>query len=394
MDPSGKRPSVKGRKKTQPSAAYEEKAAAFDTGASVYDEGVEGALGQGDVEDILLPAVSDAQAADGAQQPPSFTLLPPRGRRPAPRVAPTAAGAAPDRGASGSADASLLPAVRPPRSGSSPAEGFEQPSDFFDLGDFGDGSADGSRGSNRLHSAIPLAGRTFSRKSDDRDSRDEPPAPESAPAEAPSSEARPEQFAGSRGQSTSRKATEREKAIVRGRKRKIVFAAIVSACLVAIAVSGLLFWNAYLRYDDVADIQGAWQVADGSMSVVIDGDSIDMPESLSYAYTLDTWKKEISFSFEDLKGSGSYRFTSDRKGLVIRENEGDSALALTLVKISDDTAADPQLGDARIQGASSADAGDGANQDDGSSSDAASTQDGASGDAASGGGGQEAGDDA
>ena len=150
---------------------------------------------------------------------------------------------------------------------------------------------------------------------------------------------------------------------MRGRKRKIVFAAIVSTCIIAIAVSGLLFWNAYLRYDDASDIQGEWQVADGSMTVVIDGDSIDMPESLSYAYALDTWKKEISFSFEDLKGGGSYRFTSDRKGLVIRENAGDGASALTLVKLSDDVSAAPRLGDARTQEAPSedaaSDAGDG-----------------------------------
>ena len=146
--------------------------------------------------------------------------------------------------------------------------------------------------------------------------------------------------------STSRKATEREKAIVRGRKRKVAWAVAASIFLIAAVVSGLLFWNAYLRYDDAADMRGEWQVADGSMTVVIDGSSIKMPDALEYAYELDTWEKTISFSFDDLSGTGAYRFSSDRKGLVIEEGEGGKDGVVALIKVSDDEAAEPHRGPA------------------------------------------------
>lgn len=144
----------------------------------------------------------------------------------------------------------------------------------------------------------------------------------------------------------SRKATAREKSIVRARKRKIAAAVCAAAFVCIVAVSGALFWNAYLRYDDAADIQGEWQVADGSMTLVIDGESIRMPDSLAYAYTLDTWKKTLSFTFDDLKGSGAYRFSEDRRAIVIKEGEGANAALLSLVKVSDATDAVPHRGPA------------------------------------------------
>ena len=363
MASSDKRPSVKGRKKAQAPFAREGKADAPDRDDAACESGAEDMPGKGGAaEEGLQPVVSDTAASvDGVPSPPSFKLISSRGKRPATPVvsASDSDWLAPD--ASGVSGAAPCP-ISPPRGGSGLAVLPEQPSDFFDLGDLDDGGASSCESARRLP-AIPLAGRKPSRAQDGRGSHDDVFAEASPRVEASSSEGQPEQSADLRGRSTSRKATEREKAIVRGRKRKIVFAAIVSTCIIAIAVSGLLFWNAYLRYDDASDIQGEWQVADGSMTVVIDGDSIDMPESLSYAYALDTWKKEISFSFEDLKGGGSYRFTSDRKGLVIRENAGDGASALTLVKLSDDVSAAPRLGDARTQEAPSedaaSDAGDG-----------------------------------
>lgn len=167
--------------------------------------------------------------------------------------------------------------------------------------------------------------------------------PMRADERALSSEASPEDGAAARA---SRKATAREKSIVRARKRKIAAAACAAAFACVVAVSGALFWNAYLRYDDAADIQGEWQVADGSMTLVIDGESIRMPDSLAYAYTLDTWKKTLSFTFDDLKGSGAYRFSEDRRAIVIKEGEGGNAALLSLVKVSDATDAAPHRGPA------------------------------------------------
>lgn len=164
----------------------------------------------------------------------------------------------------------------------------------------------------------------------------------------------------------SRKATTREKAIVRARKRKVALTAAAVTFLFIVAVSGALFWNAYLRYDDASDIQGEWQVEGTGVTVVVDADSIEMPDALSYAYTIDTWAKTIAFSFDDLSGSGSYRFSDDRRTLVITEGQGDAAIAMTMTKLSDDTAAEPRK---------DADSSEASNAGDGASGDAAATGD-------------------
>lgn len=137
----------------------------------------------------------------------------------------------------------------------------------------------------------------------------------------------------------------RLKAALRARRRRILAwsaAVFVAAMLVG---SGVLFWNTYLRYDDAADIQGEWQVIDGSSTVVIDSDSIRMLELLDYEYTLDTWAKTIDFSFTDLSGTGSYSFSDDRRVLIIKEGEDDNQTTLSLVKISDNAEAEPRIVD-------------------------------------------------
>ncbi|MFR3273484.1 MAG: hypothetical protein ACLTQI_06560 [Slackia sp.] len=137
----------------------------------------------------------------------------------------------------------------------------------------------------------------------------------------------------------------RLKAALRARRRRILAwsaAVFVAAMLVG---SGVLFWNTYLRYDDAADIQGEWQVIDGSSTVVIDSDSIRMLELLDYEYTLDTWAKTIDFSFTDLSGTGSYSFSDDRRVIIIKEGEDDNQTTLSLVKISDNAEAEPRIVD-------------------------------------------------
>lgn len=137
----------------------------------------------------------------------------------------------------------------------------------------------------------------------------------------------------------------RLKAALRARRRRIIaWSAIVFVAAVLIG-SGVLFWNTYLRYDDATDIQGEWQVIDGSSTVVIDSDSIRMLELLDYEYTLDTWAKTIDFSFTDLNGTGSYSFSDDRRVLIIKEGQGDNQTTLSLVKISDNTEAEPRIVD-------------------------------------------------
>lgn len=239
----------------------------------------------------------------------------------------------------------------------------EGPADDFDLGD--------ARGGDAPRASVPsrIAGLFSSRrKGSEPRSPQEPAAARAAkprvadvraasagaPARANAAASGPSQSQGAspareeRGRANafepgrSRKATTREKAIVRARKRKVALTAAAVTFLFIVAVSGALFWNAYLRYDDAADIQGEWQVEGTGVTVVVDADSIEMPDALSYAYTIDTWAKTIAFSFDDLSGSGSYRFSDDRRTLVITEGQGDAAVAMTMTKLSDDTTVEPR----------------------------------------------------
>lgn len=134
------------------------------------------------------------------------------------------------------------------------------------------------------------------------------------------------------------------------------------ALIVVILVGGLFAWQRWFRFDDASDIQGVWKVNAANETMVIDASQMNLVNGVSYAYTLDTWGKTISFSFSNLSGSGSYYFSGDRQRLVIGEG-GSTANILVqlglqedanvvndtmddsttvLTKISNDTAATPQ----------------------------------------------------
>ena len=95
---------------------------------------------------------------------------------------------------------------------------------------------------------------------------------------------------------------------------------IFMVLLIIIVVCGGLFsWDRWFRYDDARDFQGQWALENTSSVVVIDEKGIALSTNLNYSYELDTWKKEITYSFGDLEGSGIYRFSPDRKRLIIIE---------------------------------------------------------------------------
>lgn len=84
-------------------------------------------------------------------------------------------------------------------------------------------------------------------------------------------------------------------------------------------------WDRWFRFDDAADIQGNWQASGQAAVVVIDGRQMHLTDEVAYDYTLDTWAKTIDFSFGKLAGTGTYRFSDDRRTLTIIEG-GDSDL--------------------------------------------------------------------
>ena len=56
--------------------------------------------------------------------------------------------------------------------------------------------------------------------------------------------------------------------------------------------------------------------------MVIDGETIQLTEDVSWSYTLDTDAKTISYTFGNMEGSGRYRFSLDRSQLVISDGDG------------------------------------------------------------------------
>lgn len=125
--------------------------------------------------------------------------------------------------------------------------------------------------------------------------------------------------------------------------------------------AGLFSWNRWFRYDDAADIQGEWKDAANKATLVIDGSHMKITSDVSYTYTIDTFQKTITYTFGSSKGWASYRFSDDRKTLVIEENASTNWLvalriepdpvfnggsvpqgATELIKISSDVNASPQ----------------------------------------------------
>lgn len=98
------------------------------------------------------------------------------------------------------------------------------------------------------------------------------------------------------------------------------------ALLVAAAIAGFWAWDTWLRYDDAADIQGEWTTGAPPTSVTIDSEAIHMPDSVDFAYTLNTNEKTIAFNFSTLSGGGSYEFSEDRNTLTITELDGSQTV--------------------------------------------------------------------
>lgn len=111
------------------------------------------------------------------------------------------------------------------------------------------------------------------------------------------------------------------------RKRRWPWFVAFGVLAVLLAVAGCFSWDRWLRYDDVYDLQGEWQVEGTTWVVVVDDASIKLTDSVSYTYTLDPLAKTIEFAFGDMKGSGHYRFSADRSQLVVEEGSSYSVIS-------------------------------------------------------------------
>lgn len=112
---------------------------------------------------------------------------------------------------------------------------------------------------------------------------------------------------------------------------------IAVAVIVIVVAAGLFAWQRWFRYDDAADFQGVWKVNAANETMVIDATKMNLVHGVSYAYTLDTMAKTVTFNFADLVGAGSYHFSGDRSTLIINEGS-DSANILVQLGLMDDPA--------------------------------------------------------
>ena len=97
----------------------------------------------------------------------------------------------------------------------------------------------------------------------------------------------------------------------------------IAAGIVALVVIAASFfaWDRWLRYDDAADFQGQWHIADSAGIVTIDEGSIHLTDKEAYAYTMDPGAKTLAFTFGDLSGQARYRFSADRTQVAIQDGE-------------------------------------------------------------------------
>ncbi|MBR3257749.1 MAG: hypothetical protein IKF96_02040 [Eggerthellaceae bacterium] len=112
----------------------------------------------------------------------------------------------------------------------------------------------------------------------------------------------------------------------RARTAGAVFKAILAFFIVmAVVLIGFLSWERWYAHDDIADFQGTWNiqgeagVGHPDVNIRITEDKMILDINTTYGYTLDTAKKTITFTFQDLSGEGHYRFSADRRYLLITD---------------------------------------------------------------------------
>jgi len=129
------------------------------------------------------------------------------------------------------------------------------------------------------------------------------------------------------GKPTLRRVKVDEGAAGASQRSKLRLAIVVGffVVLVVAVVGSLLYWNRCFRYDDHADMKGTWYVAGTVVPITIDEGSIRFTDDVSYDYTVDTAAKTIDVALGNMTGKSHYRFSNDRKNLVIASDDSAAA---------------------------------------------------------------------
>lgn len=177
--------------------------------------------------------------------------------------------------------------------------------------------------------------------------------PKAAPRQEPVQSSKPTKPAKA-AKPAKPKASER----VKSAKRSTVVLTVV-ALVIALVVAAFVCVR-WLIHDDTIAIQGEWCVEAAGETLVIDDHQMKLTKSVTYEYRLDTFGKNLYFSFSNLQGEANYYFSLDGQQLVITEGDAPNILVqigllpnpaiavdttddnvIVLTKISDDTNAKP-----------------------------------------------------
>lgn len=111
------------------------------------------------------------------------------------------------------------------------------------------------------------------------------------------------------------------------KRRRWPLRVLLAVIALSVVVVGVFAWDRWLRYDDTSDFQGTWFIDDSAKGVVIDGKAIKLTDNVKFSYQIDPFAKTIAFSFGDKANTGRYRFSADRKQLVVTEGSSFTALS-------------------------------------------------------------------
>lgn len=125
---------------------------------------------------------------------------------------------------------------------------------------------------------------------------------------------------------------------------------IIAAALAALAMAAcLLVLAGCSQSADIKDIQGVWKIqgSDPAVTVVFTDSEWKLASDIDpYQYTLDTNSKTLSFSSDVEEGTATYEFSDDRQQLSLTQTDDSGKTETqTFVKVSDDTSAEPTVGD-------------------------------------------------
>lgn len=125
---------------------------------------------------------------------------------------------------------------------------------------------------------------------------------------------------------------------------------LIAAALSAVAMAACLLGIAGCSASpDIKDIQGVWKIedTDPAVTVVFTDDEWKLASDIDpYKYTLDTKSSTITFSNDVEQGTATYEFSDDRQKLSLTQtDENGKTETRTFDKVSDDTSAEPSVGD-------------------------------------------------